>query len=286
MKKNFLPIIFLFLFQSAFAQSIAYQTFKDRWVINSFSTETLPKKKLDVRIAHRFGDMGGDAGGWPTFYGLETATDVSIGAEYGISDKLNIGFNRSKGAGQLKQLLNTFLKYKVLAQADDGPSFSLAVVGMTSISSAQKSNVPSSINFFAEFSHRMVHHVSVLAARKFSDKFSLQISGGATHRNVVPNGDENTTINIGLASRIQVTRTLGIIADVAVPFIQDVPDARSSHQIPIGIGFEFDTGGHIFQVNLTNATGIMPTDYLPYTFSNWGDGQFRLGFTISRMFNL
>ncbi|MFQ5446191.1 MAG: DUF5777 family beta-barrel protein [Saprospiraceae bacterium] len=39
-------------------------------------------------------------------------------------------------------------------------------------------------------------------------------------------------------------------------------------------------------MNFTNATGIIPTDYIPYTRSNWLDGQFRIGFTISRIFNL
>ena len=72
-------------------------------------------------------------------------------------------------------------------------------------------------------------------------------------------------------------------ADVAVPFV-DEPGA--DHYAPVGLGFEFDTGGHVFQLNFTNAKGIMPTDYLPYTFSNWGDGQWRIGFTISRLFNL
>jgi hypothetical protein len=49
---------------------------------------------------------------------------------------------------------------------------------------------------------------------------------------------------------------------------------------------EWDTGGHVFQLNFTNATGIFETDYIPYTISNWGDGEFRMGFTISRWFNL
>ena len=54
----------------------------------------------------------------------------------------------------------------------------------------------------------------------------------------------------------------------------------------IGIGFEFETSGHVFQVNLTNATALMETDFIPYTTSDWGEGEFRLGFTISRWFNL
>lgn len=281
--KNFsLVLVALFVAQSLFAQDPVYQTFRDRWVINSHSVETLAKRKLDVRIAHRFGDFAGNAGGWITFYGLENAADVSIGAEYGVTDQLTVGLARSKGAGDLKQLVSGSAKYRIAQQRTEGTPVTLAVVGMSSVSTMDESDNPSSINYFDVFSHRMVHHVSLLGARKFSDGFSLQLGAGLTHRNVVPANGQNNIVHVGLASRIQVTKALGIIADLTVPFI-DEPSERFA---PFGIGFEFDTGGHVFQLNLTNAKGIMPTDYIPYTFSNWEDGEWRLGFTISRMFNL
>ncbi|HHM20866.1 MAG TPA: hypothetical protein ENJ20_02480 [Bacteroidetes bacterium] len=286
MKNYFFFLLGLLLCQGVAAQDIVYQTFKDRWIINTMSVETLPKNKLDIRIAHRFGDMGGEAGGWATFYGLENASDVSIGAEYGLSDRLTLGVNRSKGAGSLRQLLNAFLKYKLLEQQQNGRPVSLVVVGMASLSTSQRSNNPASMTYFANFAHRMVYHGAVMAGRKFSGRFSLQLTAGLTHRNVVPNDQQNNTLHIGLASRIQVTKILSIISDFALPFIEAPTDSRFDHHPPLGIGLEIDTGGHIFQVNLTNANGIMPTDYIPYTFSDWGKGQFRLGFTISRMFNL
>ena len=65
-------VILLGFFSGIHAQDYTFQTFKDRRVINSHSVETLPKRKLDVRIAHRFGDMFGESGGTSTFFGLET----------------------------------------------------------------------------------------------------------------------------------------------------------------------------------------------------------------------
>ncbi len=288
MRKNFILFIMVLSSHVLLAQEgeAVYQTFKDRWVINTQSVETLPMRKLDVRIAHRFGDVGGNAGGWATFYGLENASDVSIGAEYGLLDNLTIGFNRSKGAGQLRQLLNASMKYRVFQQTEAGRPISLALAGMLSLSTAQQSDDPSSLTYFEKFPHRMVQHVVLLAARKFSDRFSLQLSTGVAHRNVVPAGEDNNTFHVGLATRIQISRTLGLIGDIAVPFINRPEDSRIQNYAPIGIGFEFDTGGHVFQLNLTNATGLAPTDYIPYTVSNWGEGEFRVGFTISRMFNL
>jgi hypothetical protein len=292
MKKFHSTLLGLVIAQFLFAQNEVYQTFKDRWVINSQSVETLPQRKLDARIAHRFGDFAGDAGGWPTLYGLENAADVSIGFEYGITNQLTAGLARSKGAGPMRQLVTGSLKYKIFTQAEGEKPLSLAVLGMTSISTTKRSSDPSSVNYFEVFAHRMVHHVSVLAARKFSDVFSLQLSTGLTHRNAVPAGDENNIVHTGAALRVQVTKVLGIIGDVTLPlngnqspFTKSIL-ASTNYQVPFGIGFEFDTGGHVFQLNFTNATGIMPTDYIPYTRSDWAEGQFRIGFTISRIFNL
>ncbi len=283
MKKIYLLLAVVCAVQCLFAQDQVYETFKDRWVINTPSVETLPKRKLDVRIAHRFSDLAGEAGGWATFYGLENASDASFGVEYGATDRLTLGFNRSKGSGQLRQLLNASFKYKLIAQAAEGKPISLAAMGMASLSTAPRSDDPSSITFFELFPHRMVYHGALLAARKFSENFSLQLSAGITHRNVVPTGQDNNIFHAGMAAHIQVSRVLGIIGDFAFPVIGD---SSQGHSAPIGIGFEFDTGGHVFQLNFTNASGLMPTDYIPYTTSNWGDGQFRIGFTISRLFNL
>jgi len=80
-----------------------YQTFKDTRVINAHSVETLKAGMLDFRIGHRFGDIAGAGGGWQTFWGLEEASDVLIGFEYGLSDKFMIGINRSKGSGKVNQ---------------------------------------------------------------------------------------------------------------------------------------------------------------------------------------
>ncbi|MCH2084362.1 MAG: DUF5777 family beta-barrel protein [Saprospiraceae bacterium] len=305
-------VILVCFFGNVQAQDYTFQTFKDRRVINSHSVETLPKRKLDVRIAHRFGDMFGDSGGTSTFFGLETAADVAIGAEYGISDNLNIGFYRAKGAGQfpggtagLRQLWNGFVKYRILRQTEDGSMpFTLTLVGLTSISGQEKTELddgtePAVISAFPNFSDRIAYNFQVILGKKFSDAFSLQILPAYTHRNLVADADENGIFSIGIATRIQLTKVMGIIADATFPFssvrsedesffaeLYGIENFEGRFFPALGIGLEFETGGHVFQLNFTNATGLMETDYIPYTTSDWTQGQFRLGFTISRMFNL
>ena len=291
--KNLLFLLVLLSCSLSAQRERVYRTFKDTRVVNVHSVETLPKGKLDVRISHRFGDMFGDNGGWPTFYGLETAEDVSIGAEYGFSDNLSIGIYRSKGSGStpsgdagLRQNLNLVTKIKVLHQEVDGFPFSAALVGNSTLSTSGKIDTREDIiRSFPKFAHRMAFHGSLVVARKFGNSFSMQVIPGVTHRNLVPFAGENTMLSIGTAARFQVSKVMALVADATFPFSNTLTSANGYHP-PIGFGLEWDTGGHVFQLNFTNATGIFETDYIPYTISSWSDGEFRMGFTISRWFNL
>jgi hypothetical protein len=286
-------LFFLLTTTTLFAQrERVYRTFKDTRVVNVHSVETLPKGKLDIRISHRFGDMFGDNGGFQTFYGLEVAEDVSIGGEYGFTDNFNLGLYRAKGAGRtpegnsgLRQNLNLVTKLRFLHQETEGFPFSATVVGTATMSAAQKieDNVDL-IQSFPKFAHRMAFNGSLVIAKKMKN-LSLQVIPGVTHRNLVPFEGENTIFSLGGAARFQVSRVMALVGDLTVPFSNTIT-SENGYNIPMGFGLEWDTGGHVFQLNFTNATGLYETDYIPYTITDWGEGEFRMGFTISRWFNL
>jgi len=262
-----------------------HDAFKDTRVINSHSVETLQKHQLDFRISHRFGDIAGDRGGWPNFYGLETAADVLIGVDYGVTDNFTVGLNRTKGVGTLSRLINTSLKHRIVRQVKDINPFSVTLVGEMSITTLPKSSSPNSLLFFDAFSHRFIYSVQILVATVIGDKFTIQLSPGLVHRNIVDALDENRLFNVGLQAKYQFNKGFALIFDGTAIF-SDTRDSKEGFYPPIGIGFEFDTGGHVFQLNFTNARGLATTDYIPNTRSSWSDGEFRFGFTISRLFNL
>lgn len=265
---------------------LVYQTFKDTRVINAHSVETLKAGNLDFRIGHRFGDLAGDAGGWETFWGLENASDVIIGFEYGVTDNFMIGLTRSKGHGPLRQNVSGLAKYKIVTQEENGQPLSITVLGLATGSTMPKSQSESDLNAFVKSAHRFSYHGEFILGRKFSPYFSLQLSGAWTYRNIVPNGDKNDIVSAGISSRVQVTKSLAVILDGKFVF-SELRTADKGYYPPLGIGLEWETGGgHIFQMNLTNATGMIETDYIPYTRSNWLDGEFRLGFTIGRLFRI
>lgn len=275
-----LIIILLLLGNSyfSFGQNLIYTTFKDTRIIHTHSVETLQKRKLDIRIGHRFGNL---KGGWNTLYGLEAAQDVMMGVDYGLTDYLNIGLHRTKGTGPLTQLVNTSLKYRVVKQTHNSSPVSITALGIWTVSSMQKDASNEFIfNNFKKFKHRFVNAAQLLIARKFSDRFSLQITPSYVHRNIVAFDEQNGIFSFGIATRIQLTKVLGIIIDSTTPLYTD-----TSKSI-LGIGLEIDTGGHVFQLNFINARGISETDYIPNNQATWMDGQIRFGFTISRIINL
>ena len=52
------------------------------------------------------------------------------------------------------------------------------------------------------------------------------------------------------------------------------------------LGWEINTGGHQFQLYISNTIASSPIDQLARNTSKIGDGKFALGFTINRGFNL
>jgi hypothetical protein len=53
-----------------------------------------------------------------------------------------------------------------------------------------------------------------------------------------------------------------------------------------GIGYELETGGHVFQVHLTNSDGMADNQFFARTRDSWSNNGIRLGFNISRVFSI
>jgi hypothetical protein len=243
---------------------------------------------MDFRVYHRFGDLAGSNGGWQNFYGLENSADVSIGLDYGINDNINVGIARTKGTGELRQLVNTFAKFRLMRQQDNGKNpLSITVLGVANISTMKKSTTDGVLSFFPNFSNRLAYHSQLMVARRFNSRLSAQLNLNYTYRDIVYDYDQNDIISIGLSTRIRLSKVTAFIFDGTYPILVENRETPEKYFFPLSVGLEFETGGgHVFQVNLTNARGISETDYIPYSFSSWPEGQFRFGFTIARKFTV
>ncbi|MGZ3776404.1 MAG: DUF5777 family beta-barrel protein [Mucilaginibacter sp.] len=251
--------------------------FESSRLILSQSTETIKKNNFNFLVIHRFGDFAGNDGGGKTFFGLDAISDVYIGFEYGLTDDLNIDLGRSAipyGGG----LVTLELKYALLHQTnDDSSPLAISLVGETGLRP---------YGAFATFGDRVSYFGQAIFARKFSHAFSLEIAPSIIQNNLpVPNvaGSTQNIFSVNATARLKVTKLMGIVLDYAHPF-SSFRNANGFSD-PLGVGIQVVTGGHVFTLNITNARSVSEINYLSSTTADYARGQYRLGFTISRMFD-
>jgi len=260
-------------------------TFKSMKIINAHTIEMVKAKHLDFRITHRFGNIGGASGGGVhTLYGFDQSEDIRISFDYGITDNLQIGFGRSKKM----EALDGSLKYRILTQTDQN-SIPVSLVWYTDLAFTPQADFD---DRYTNVAYRMSYVHQAIIARKFSERFSLELLPTISHRNLVELDadsliDENTFFSMGVAGRFKVNQRFSIVAD----YFHNFSDYRTNHpsidfKNPLGIGFELETGGHVFHLFLTNASGIIENNYLTTTKDDWLKGGMKFGFNISRVFSL
>jgi hypothetical protein len=142
------------------------------------------------------------------------------------------------------------------------------------------------IDRYATFSNRMVYFFQLMAARKFNSKFSLQISPVLVHYNIVDKlNDKNDILAVTASARYKFSKRAAVTAEYIQRTLKYTPDFDSYHNV-LSLGFDIETGGHVFQMFLTNGYMINETAVIPYTDGSWGKGNVMLGFNISRTFTM
>jgi len=105
MSKFLTGFLLVFLYNSLCSQAIPDTifeqqeldyTFTGTRVINGHSVDMLPKGTMEFRIEHKFGDIAGTNGGIQSMFGFDNLSDMRIALEYGVTDKLMLGFGRCK----------------------------------------------------------------------------------------------------------------------------------------------------------------------------------------------
>jgi hypothetical protein len=293
MIKLLLPALFIFISLSSVAQDDLLKqletqtpsakepviaTFKSTKIINVQTNETNKKRNLDFRVSHLFGNVSKESGGGShNLYGLDQSNDIRIAFTYGITDRLMIGVSRCKR----DENFDGDLKFRLLEQTTDNKSpLAITLFGQSTLSG--KENIG---GLYDKFEHRINHCAQIIFARKFSSNFSFEIVPSYVHRNIVSIGDENDLYSIGGGFRYKFTKSASVIADYF--YTLNRPELTADdHYDPLGIGFEIETGGHVFTIMFTNASGILENDYIPNTVDSWSKGGFKFAFNISRTFKL
>lgn len=257
-------------------EEVTYATgsFKANRVVNLHSLENTAAGELDVKISHRFGFLSGS---FYELFGLDQAT-IRIGGDYGITDRLMIGVGRSN----FEKTYDGFVKFKVLRQSTGAKKMpvTLSLLATTAITTI-KFQDPDRENYF---SSRLYYTGQLIIGRKFSNAFSFQLSPTIVHRNLVAtNIEENDVLAIGAAARIKLGKRTSLNGE----YIYVLPDQLApGFKNSLSVGFDIETGGHVFQLHFTNSTSMIEKGFITETVGGWDDFDVHFGFNISRVFNI
>nr|WP_299000352.1 DUF5777 family beta-barrel protein [uncultured Allomuricauda sp.] len=244
--------------------------FKGLKIVNFESTKMVSKKELYFVVSHRFGSI---KPGFEDFFGLDQAV-TRLNFIYGISDAINIGVSRSS----FLKTYESSLKLRLIRQKKKGSPFTFVGFGTLLINGAlDDANLPG-----LEFKNRLGYTAQLLIAKKFSKNFSLELIPTFFHDNLVQlDEQENSQYAIGFGGRHKISKRVSLNVDYGLHLNRA---SNSPFNNPLSVGFDIETGGHVFQLHFTNAQPMNTNGFLGQATGNWSEGDIFFGFNLSRVF--
>jgi len=249
-------------------------TFKTTRLIDGHSVETTAPGVLDVKISHRFGTIGGVSGGAYNFFGLDNAT-MRLGFDYGLTHKLMIGIGRSTSL----KTFDAFFKWKIVRQSTGKHSMPVTVCYVPTIGLISQRD----ISLYKFFSSRINFTHQLIIGRKFTEGLSLQVMPTLVHRNYPVDKGPNDVYAVGIGGRQKLSKRTSFNAE----YYYQLPGTKvPGTENVLSLGFDIETGGHVFQLHITNSSSMTESNFITGNKGSWGKGDILFGFNISRVFNV
>ncbi len=250
-------------------------SYKNSKVINAQSLETTNKGNMDFRISHRFGSVNG---GIYELFGLDRAF-LRLSFDYGIFDRLQAGIGRSN----YEKSYDAYFKYRILWQTENKKKMPISVLWYSSISVNTLRYNATIIGYERDFLSRLNYTNQLIIGRKFSNKLSFQLMPTMVWRNFVNTDmEKNIVYIIGSAGRIKMTNRVAINAEYHYALPNQLGSLNTNS---LSIGFDIETGGHVFQLHFTNSPFMLDKAYLTETTGKWLKGDVFFGFNLTRTFD-
>ncbi len=252
------------------------ETFKSTRIVTGHSVERMLEGQLDFRISHRFGTLNSGA---YELWGLDQA-NIHLGLDYGITNWLMVGIGR----GTYEKTYDGLLKFSVWRQSKGKKNIPVSLSVLTTAAyNTLKWEEPGTLPAWDRFSYA----TQILVARKLNDRISIEINPTYIHRNLVETElDPNDVFSIGGGGRYKLTRRLSVNAEYYYVFPPQNDFRSQVTYNPLSIGVDIETGGHVFQLHVSNSLAMIEKGYIAETTGNWLDGDIHFGFNISRVFAL
>lgn len=255
--------------QSAPDNSVVSATFKSTRVVTQQSVETSGKGVLNMVLSHRFGALGS---GFDQFFGLDMA-HTRLGLDYGITDRINVGLERAND--DTRKPVNAWTKLRLLQQKNQGMPLSLSWYSSYSADLAPNPG----LGFEYTWKQRSSSIHELILARKFSENLSLQISPTLVQRGLYAlKSDVGLLPLLGMAGRYKISHRIALSGETFVPLMSR---SGTPYEINASAGLDIETGGHVFQIHLSNTTALSEDRALTEVVGS-APG---LGFNLTRAFN-
>ncbi|MBP6287728.1 MAG: hypothetical protein KA409_12475 [Ferruginibacter sp.] len=252
----------------------ATATFKTTRLINGHTVENVAAGVLDVKISHRFGRL--NTGSYELF-GLDNAS-MRMGLDYGITRYLMVGIGRST----FEKTYDAYFKLKIFRQSTGKRKMPVTLSYVPTVAlKTLKWEDPNRKNYYTSrlyFTHQLI------IGRKFSEGTSIQLMPTYVHRNLVKYASEsNELFAAGIGGRQKITKRVSINAE----YYYQIPGYRLTGTTnSLSLGFDIETGGHVFQLHFTNSRGMNERTFVSETTGLWEKGDIYFGFNISRVFTV
>jgi hypothetical protein len=249
-----------------------YATFKGTRVINGQSIELPAMGDLQFVISHRFGTLNSGA---YELWGIDQST-MRMSFDYGITDGLAIGVARNS----FQKTFESSVKANLLKQkVEKGSPISITSYSAVFVNSLRWIN-PDRENLF---SSRLSFAHQVMIARKFNQNLSLQLTPSYLHRNLVETSEmKNDYMALGFGGRYKLSKRVSM----NIEYFYQADRPKEDFTNSLSMGFDIETGGHVFQLHITNSQGMFERAFIGETTGHWSEGDIYFGFNISRVFGL
>lgn len=253
-------------------KEIEMSAFKGLQIGNIQSTKLAAKGEWYMLVSHRFGDL---TEGLDNFFGLDNAL-TKIGGIYGATNWLTIGASRHT----YNKIYELAAKYKFANQEIDG--FPVTIVGYNTmdINSALKTSEFPNL----QFTDRLAFTTQLLISRKFSEKFSFEVAPIYVHKNLYDDVVEQKDLFlVGAGTRYKIAKRMSVNLEYAARV--SLPEGFvSPYHNPLTLGLDIETGGHVFQLVVSNSQPMNDVAVFSNTSGNWNGGSIYFGFNMYRSF--
>jgi hypothetical protein len=251
--------------------NVVTATFKGTRIVNGHSIKNRKSKELEFIIAHRFGRVNT---GFGELFGLDQA-NIRFAFEYGLTDDLTAGLGRSS----YEKTYDGYLKYALIKQKEGVHHFPFAVSLFGSIAAKSQKAFVGSERTFAE---SLYYVGQILIAKKINASFSFQLTPTYVHRNLTAiDADPHDIFALGFGTRLKLNKRVSLNAEYYQQFDKLVSIAARNS---LAFGVDIETGGHVFQIILSNSITMIEKSFITETTGNFFAGDIHLGFNLSRTF--